>query len=58
MKFTPCGRGGPYVQFVCEDERRYDGLEVNRASDNTPSYCIFLGRADYAKRRIMRSVGR
>src|SRR5271165_4136820 len=29
--------------------------ETNRASDNAPSHRIFVGRADYAERGVMRS---
>jgi uncharacterized protein (DUF736 family) len=29
--------------------------ETNRTNDNAPSHRVFVGRADYAKRSIMRS---
>ena len=29
--------------------------EANRSSDAAPSHRVFVGRADYAERRIMRS---
>ena len=29
--------------------------EANRSNDNAPSHRVFVGRADYAERRIMRS---
>ena len=29
--------------------------EANRASDNAPSHRVYVGRADYAERSIMRS---
>jgi len=29
--------------------------EPNRSSDSAPSHRVFVGRADYAERRIMRS---
>ncbi len=29
--------------------------EANRSNDNAPSHRIYVGRADYAKRSIMRS---
>ena len=31
--------------------------ETNRSNDNAPSHRIYVGRADYAERGIMRSVG-
>jgi uncharacterized protein (DUF736 family) len=31
--------------------------EANRSGDNAPSHRVFVGRADYAERGIMRSVG-
>ncbi|MBM3552209.1 MAG: DUF736 domain-containing protein [Alphaproteobacteria bacterium] len=30
--------------------------ETNRANDNAPSHRVFVGRADYAERGIMRSA--
>ena len=30
-------------------------LETNRTNDNAPSHRVFVGRADYAERSIMRS---
>jgi uncharacterized protein (DUF736 family) len=30
--------------------------ETNRANDNAPSHRVFVGRADYARRVIMRSL--
>ena len=31
--------------------------ETNRSSENAPSHRVFVGRADYAKRGVMRSGG-
>ena len=31
--------------------------EANRVSDNAPSHRVFVGRADYAERGVMRSGG-
>jgi len=31
--------------------------ETNRSNDNAPSHRIYVGRADYAKRGVMRSGG-